>query len=90
MPALQICVYLTPFGGKHLIKSRKFKDCVTHNIIDSQATYNSRCFKTVECKTELLRSSFFPKTIIDWNHVEDCIVRAETVNGFMNVVSPRD
>ena len=64
VPALQIRVYLTQFGGKCLIKSRKFKDCVTHNIIDIQAINNSRCFKIVECKTELLRSSFFPKQLL--------------------------
>ena len=54
MPALQIHDYLTPVRGKRQIKSRQFKDCVTHNIIDSQATNNSRCFKTVQCKTELV------------------------------------
>ena len=90
VPALQTHDYLTPVRGKRQIKSRQFKDCVTHNIIDSQATYNSRCFKTVQCKTELFKNSFFPKTIIDWNHLEDCVVRAETVNGFRKAVSPRD
>ena len=52
---------LTPVRGIHQIKSRQFKDCVTHNIIDSQSTTNSRCFKNVQCKTELFRNSFFPQ-----------------------------
>ena len=90
MPALPTHDYLTPVRGKRQIKSSQFKDCVTHNIIDSQATNNSRCFKTVQCNIELFRNSFFPKTIIDWNHLEDCVVRAETVNGFRKAVSPRD
>ena len=82
VPALQIHDYLTPDRGKRQFKTRQFKDCVTHNIIDSQTTNNCRCFKIVQCKTELFRNSFFPKTIIYWNHLEDCVVRAETVNGF--------
>ena len=82
--------FLTPVRGKRPIKSRQFKDYVTHNNIDSQATNNNRCFKTVQCKTELFRNSFFPKTIIDWNHLEDCVVHAETVNSFRKAVSPRD
>ena len=90
VPALPTHDYLTPVRGKRQIKSSQFKDCVTHNIIDSQATNNSRCFKTVQCNIELFRNSFFPKTIIDWNHLEDCVVRAETVNGFRKAVSPRD
>ena len=87
VPALQIHDYLTPVRGKRQIKSRQLKDYVTHNIIDSQA---SGCFKTLQCKTELFRNSFFPKTIIDWNHLEECVVRAETVNGFRKAVSLRD
>ena len=90
MPAQQTHDYLTPVRGKRQIKSRQFKDCVTHNIIDSQATNNSRCFETVQRKTDFFRNSFFPKTIIDWNHLEDCVVRAETVNCFRKAVSPRD
>ena len=90
VPTLQIHNYLTSVRGKRQNKTRQFKDCDTHNIIDSQATNNSRCFKTVQCKTELSRNSFFPKTIIDWNHLEDCVVRSETVNGFKKAVSPRD
>ena len=90
VPALQTHDYLTPVCDKRQIKSRQFKDCVTNNVINSQASNNSRCFKTVQCKAELFRNSFFPKTIIDWSHLEDCVVRAETVNGFRKAVSPRD
>ena len=36
VPALQTHDYLTPVHGKRQIKSRQFKDCDTHNIIDRQ------------------------------------------------------
>ena len=56
MPALQTHDYLTPVRGKRQIKSRQFKDCEMHNIIDRQVTNNSRCFKTVQCKSELFKT----------------------------------
>ena len=46
VPTLQTHDYLTPVRGKRQIKSRQFKDCDRHNIIDRQVTNNSRCFKT--------------------------------------------
>ena len=41
----------------------------------------------MQCKSELFKNSFFPKTVIDWNHVEDSVVY-ETVNDFRKAVSP--
>ena len=39
-----------------------------------------------QCKTEIHKNSFFPRTIIDWNHLDDNIVRAETVDSFRKAV----
>ena len=61
VPALQTHDYLTPVCGKRQIKSRQLKDCDTHNIIDRQVTNNSRCFKTVQCNSELLKKHSFSK-----------------------------
>ena len=83
MPALKTHDYLTPVCGKIQIKSRQFKDCDTHNIIDRQVINISRCFKTVQCKSEFSKNSIFPKTIIDSKHLEERVVYAETVNSFM-------
>ena len=86
MPAMQSHDFLTPVRGKRLIKSKQYTDCVTSNIIDKQSTNNSKCFKTVQCITEPYKNSFFPRTIIDWNHLDDNIVRAETVDSFRKAV----
>ena len=66
MPAMQSHDFLTPVRGKRLIKSKQYTDCVTSNIIDKQSTNNSKCFKTVQCKTESYKNSFFSRIIIDW------------------------
>ena len=82
MPAMQSHDYLTPIQGKRLIKPKEYTDCVTSNIIDKQSTNNSKCFKTLQCTSEIYKYSFFPRTIIDWNHLDDNIVRANTVSFF--------
>jgi len=55
---------------------RTFKDHVTSNILDSQVTNNSRCFRVPPSKSEPYRHSFFVRTITDWNHLEDDILDA--------------
>ena len=90
VPALPCHEYLTPIRNKRQIKSKQFTDCVSSNPIDNQTTNNSKCFKTIQCRSELYRNSFFPKTVIDWNHLEDSVVCAETVNSFRKAVSHWD
>ena len=82
MPAMQSHDFLTPVRGKRLVKAKKVTDCVTKNIIDSQSTNNSKCFRTVQCNSDTYKNSFFPKTIIDWNHLEEDLVRTEIVDSF--------
>ena len=86
VPAMQSHDYLTSIRGKRLIKPKEYTDCVTSNIIDKQSTNNSKCFKTLQCTSEIYKYSFFPRTIIDWNHLDDNIVRADTVDGFRRTV----
>ena len=66
--------FLTPVRGKRLSRSKHYTDCVTSNIIDKQSTNNSKCFKTVQCKTEIYKNSFFSRNIIDWNHLDQIIL----------------
>ena len=59
VPAMQSHNFLTPVRGKRLVKAKKFTDCVTKNIIDSQSTNNSKCFRTVQCNSDIYKNSFF-------------------------------
>ena len=86
MPAMQSHDFLTPIRGKRHVKSKQYTDCVTSNIIDKQSTNNSKCFKITQCNSETYKNSFFPRTIIDWNHLDDNFVRADTVDGFRKAV----
>jgi hypothetical protein len=41
-------------------------------------------------KTDIRKNSFFSKTIVDWNHLEDSIVCAKTVEGFNSSLQQLD
>ena len=40
----------------------------------------------MQCNSDIYKNSFFPKTIIDWNHLEEDLVPAETVDSFRKAV----
>ena len=89
VPAFTCHDYLTPIKSRRRIKAKHNSDFIEKNIIDNQVTNNSKCFKQVQCKTELYKHSFFPKTIIDWNHLEDSIVCASTKESFRTALPSR-
>jgi hypothetical protein len=49
---------------------------------------NSRPFELIQFKTDTRKNSFFSKTIVDWNHLEDSVVCAKTVEGFNSALQP--
>ena len=74
VPALPFQDYLTPLRNKCQIKSKKFTDFVSSNIVVNQSTNNSKCFKPIQCNSNSFWSSFFSKTLIYWNHLGDSVV----------------
>ena len=41
---------------------------------DVYSKLRSKYFKPMQCNSEFHRNSFFPRTIIDWNHLDDSAV----------------
>ena len=74
VPAVCTGTYLTHKRQRRAIRVRGFTDHITSNILDSQVTNNSQCYKVPSFHTERYRHSFFVKTVIDWNHLADDIV----------------
>jgi len=52
MPAISSADYLIPQRLKRAVRVRTFKDHVTSNILDSQVTDNSRCFRIPPLKSD--------------------------------------
>ena len=80
MPAMQSHGYLTPIRG---MPSLNLKNIPTVPIVTS---LTNNLLIIVQCNSEIYKNSFSPRTIIDWNHLDDNIVRADTVDGFRKAV----
>jgi hypothetical protein len=52
------------------------------NIMENRTSNNTRSFKIPFAHTEQFKNSFFIKTLVDWNYLEDRIVHARTVEHF--------
>ena len=68
--------------NKRQIKAKKFDDCITKNVVDKSATCNTRPFLVPNSLTEQYRNSFFVRTTEEWNHLDNCVVTATSVDNF--------
>ena len=67
---------------KRLIRAKTYSDCERTNIVQSFVRNNSRSVVIPNCKTDQYRYSFFVRTSIDWNHLEEDTVRATKLENF--------
>ena len=90
VPAIASEDYLKETRNKRKRKAKQYEVFETSNIIDRQTVSNSRAFDLIHCKTDIRKHSFFSKTILDWNHLEDSVVCAKTVEGFSSALQQVD
>ena len=69
-PAIPPNEFLTPINSKRLIKPRNPKDFNITNIVTDHARNNSQSYRVDPTKTAVYKYSFFPRTTIDWNNLE--------------------
>ena len=79
--------FLTPVNSKRLIKPRNPTDFKTTNRVIDHARNNSHSYRVDPLKTAVYRYSFFPRTTIDWNNLEQEIVRSKTSESFKTQIS---
>ena len=65
------------------IKPKRFDDYVNTNIVENSVKNNTKSFDRIQCNTEQYRNSFFKRPILDWNHLEENIVSATSVERIM-------
>ena len=87
IPAIPSEEFFTPQRPKRKIRTRKYNDHITHNIVENYVTNNSECFVLPNSRTQNYRHSFFVQTIIDWNHLDESSISAPTVEAFRNRVA---
>ena len=82
IPAINADEFLIPLRNKRNIKPRLCSDFQTTNFVQRYSVNHTECFKIPESKSDQFKNSFFVRTVSDWNQLEECHIRAETVNGF--------
>ena len=83
IPALSAKNYLTPFNAnKRKIKAKTFPGFQTTNIVQKYTYNNSRGYIVPDSNTEQYHSSFFVKTIAEWNELAEEVVTASSVAAF--------
>ena len=78
--------FLIPLRNKRNIKPRLCYDFQTTNFVQRYSVNHTECFKIPESKSDQFKNSFFVRTVSDWNQLEECQIRAETVNSFRQAV----
>ena len=82
--------YLEPKCPKRRIRPRPFNGYIADNIVQKYATNNKNCFKIPPSNTENYKNSFFIRTIIDWNSLDDTTINAPSLDRFKQILSSQD
>lgn len=82
VPAIPPTTHLVPIRNKRKITAKKFENCVSKNIVESSQTNNNKCYRVPTSRTDIYRYSYFPRTIVDWNHLDDRTISAKKVEDF--------
>ena len=84
IPAIPADEFLVHQKPKRAIRAKKFIGCEANNIIENQARNNTKCFEVgISPKdTTQFRNSFFVRTLIEWNKLNNETACAGTVEEF--------
>ena len=82
VPAISPEEYLTSLTNKRKIRAKSFHDCETRNFVTRQQILHDNCFVLPTSKTDVYKHSFFPRTISDWNQLDN--TRYSTIDSFKN------
>ena len=82
LPAIPPDPYLTPCRPKRKIRARAFGDYVASNPVTRHQRVNDRCFEVPQSSTKAYQNSFFVRTIVDWNQLDNNTVSASSPETF--------
>ena len=84
VPALPSDHFFTPEKNKRKVQAKQFPDCAASNIVENSVRNNLKCFQVPSGTSEEFRYSFFHRTIIEWNHLDDAAVNITSPVAFLN------
>ena len=69
---------------RNITETKKFEDYVHNNMVAKYVTKNSKCYKIPPCNNPAgpYSQSFFPRTVTEWNKLDDKVVLSGSVDSF--------
>ena len=87
VPAINPDKYLKKSKPKRRIKAKKFEGYLSNNPVENSLKNNSKSFEIPSSKTNEFKNSFFVKTVLNWNHLDEVTVSAPTVESFKSALT---
>ena len=89
IPAINPDDFLVKSKPKRKIKPKTFDNFVSANIVTNAVKNNMKALDTIPYKTDPHKNSFFVKSILHWDQLEDNIVCADAVESFKAALQHR-
>ena len=87
IPAIEPDDYLKKTRPKRYITAKIIENYQATNIVEKQVKNNTKCFDIPSSKAHQFSNSFFAKTLIDLNHLEDSDVCATSIESFKSTLT---
>ena len=82
VPAIPPEKFLTPQKPGRQIRPKLHPNSDNTNLVQNHTRRHNRCYVVPPSKTEQYRNSFFPKTIINWNNLDNSTVNSDSPESF--------
>ena len=90
VPAISPDAFIKLQRPKRQIHAKKIQGFDSKNIEEIHQSKNTNSFIVEQSNTVQYSRSFFIKTVRDWNSLEEAIVCADSVEGFVSALHSRD
>ena len=83
LPAICPDDYIKPItNSRRRGKPARLNDFITHESLERSGRKNDKCFQILNGKTDQFVNSFIPRTVVDWNNLNNDIVHSPSANSF--------
>ncbi|KAK3097708.1 hypothetical protein FSP39_012355 [Pinctada imbricata] len=89
VPALPTDKFVKFQKSKRQIKSTKFRDCETTNLVEKRVCNNTKSLIIPDSRTPQYKNSFLVSTTVHWNHLQEDVVHAKSAEAFKTSLADR-
>ena len=87
VPAIPQKNFLKPVDpNKRKVRPTRFNECISSNPLQRQTYNNNRAFIIPPTRTEQYRGSFFIRTPLEWNQLDNIVVQQQNVSAFTSAL----